>query len=50
MAKFKVRFKEEYMPRPVERTCDVRSKEEVIKLYDLNSNDIEWYDIEEITA
>lgn len=47
MAKYKVRFKETYMPHEVERICDVPSKEEVIKIYGLEDKDIEWYSIEE---
>lgn len=48
MPKYKVRFKEEYMPREVERICVVPSMAEVKKIYDLDSHDIEWYDIKEI--
>lgn len=45
MAKFKVEFKEAYMPHPVERECDVPSEAEVIKIYGLEEPDIEWYKI-----
>lgn len=50
MAKYKVKFKENYMPRAVERTCDVSSKDEIIRIYNLNDDDIEWYEITEIEA
>lgn len=43
-----VRFKEANMPRPVKRDCWLSSEEEAIKLYGLNEDDIEWYEIEEI--
>ena len=48
MPKFKVTFKEVYMPHEVERTCVVPSTDDVIYLYGLNEKDIEWYRIEEI--
>ena len=48
MSKFKVAFKEVYMPHEVERTCAVPSSDDVIYLYGLNEKDIEWYQIEEI--
>ena len=48
MPKYKVIFKEEYMPRQVERTCVVSSEAEAIRVYDLDSPDIEWYKIEKI--
>lgn len=48
MPKYKVKFKEAYMPLPVERVCNVQSESEVIRIYDLKSADIEWYEIEEI--
>ena len=48
MAKFKVTFKEAYMPHHVERTCNVPSEEDVIRVYGLDDDDIEWYDIEKI--
>ena len=35
MAKYKVVFKEAYMPHAVERICDVPSEAEVIKIYGL---------------
>jgi len=39
----KVIFKEEYKAKPVTRTCTNMSKEEIIKIYDLDNPDIEWY-------
>lgn len=48
MAKFKVEFKEAYMPHPVERECDVPSEAEVIRIYGLEEPDIEWYKITKI--
>lgn len=45
MAKFKVEFKEAYMPHAVERICDVTSEAEVIRIYGLEELDIEWYKI-----
>ena len=48
MAKFKVTFKEEYMPREFTRVCDVPTRNDVIRLYNLEDDDIEWYEIEEI--
>lgn len=48
MPKYKVTFKEEYMPREVERTCNVPSEAYVINAYDLDSPEIEWYKIEKI--
>lgn len=48
MAKYKVVFKEAYMPHPVERECDVPSEEEVIWIYGLEEPDIEWYKITKI--
>lgn len=44
---FIVRFKESYMKHSVERYCSCRSREEVIRIYDLDSTDIEWYEIKE---
>ena len=38
-----VEFKESYMPHSVKRTCVNMTKEQIIKQYDLNSSDIEWY-------
>lgn len=38
-----VEFKEVYMPHSVKRTCYNMTKEQIIKQYDLNSSDIEWY-------
>ena len=34
---------ESYMPHYVKRTCVNMTKEQIIKQYDLNSSDIEWY-------
>ena len=48
MARYKVTFKESYMPHEVERTCNVSSKKDIIDLYGLEEKDIEWYKIEEI--
>lgn len=45
MAKFKVIFKETYMPCEVTRICDVPNKEEVIRIYGLENDDIEYYEI-----
>lgn len=45
MAKFKVVFKEAYMPHAVERICDVPNEAEVIRIYGLEESDIEWYKI-----
>lgn len=45
MAKFKVEFKEAYMPHAVERICDAPNEAEVIKIYGLEEPDIEWYKI-----
>ena len=47
MARYRVRFKEAYLPKPVERTCDVPDESEVIRIYGLDEPDIEWYDITE---
>lgn len=48
MPKYKVTFKEDYMPHEVTRICVVRSEEEVKKLYGLDDKDIEYYQITEI--
>lgn len=48
MPKYKVTFKEAYMPHEVERTCVVPSEKDVIGIYGLEEKDIEWYKIEEI--
>lgn len=45
MAKFKVEFKEAYMPHAVERICDVPNEAEVIRIYSLEEPDIEYYKI-----
>lgn len=47
--KFVVEFKETYMPHSVTRECYVSSREEVIKIYELNNDDIEWYKIKEVS-
>lgn len=39
----KVQFKETYMPNAVTRTCANMSQVDVIRMYDLNSSDIEWF-------
>jgi hypothetical protein len=41
--KFKVTFKETYMPHEVTRICDVQSEEEVKRIYGLDDDDIEYY-------
>ena len=41
--KITVEFKEVYMPHSVKRTCYNMTKEQIIKQYDLNNSDIEWY-------
>lgn len=48
MTKFKVTFKEVYMPHEVERICEVHSRSDLFRLYNLDDDDIEWYRIEEI--
>ena len=48
MPKYKVTFKESYMPHKVERICDVPTEQDVIDIYGLEEKDIEWYKIEEI--
>lgn len=48
MAKFKVTFKESYMPREVTRVCDVPNRDDAIRIYNLEDDDIEWYEIDEI--
>lgn len=45
MTKFKVVFKETYMPHAVERECIVPNEAEVIRIYGLDEPDIEWYEI-----
>lgn len=47
MAKYKVTFKEAYMPKEVTRYCDVSSEEEVKRIYNLDDDDIEYYVITE---
>lgn len=41
--KYKVTFKESYMPHEVTRICDVPSEEEVKRIYGLDDDDIEYY-------
>ena len=48
MPKYIVKFKETYMPRPVERVCTALSEDVVKKVYALDSQDIVWYKIEEV--
>ena len=48
MAKFKVTFKESYMPKEVTRVCELPNEEEVVRIYNLDDDDIEWYEITEI--
>lgn len=40
----KVRFKEVYMDKPVTRECINMSQQQVIKVYGLDKDDIEWYE------
>ena len=48
MPKYIVKFKESYMPRPVERACTALNEDMVKKFYELDGADIEWYKIEEV--
>jgi hypothetical protein len=43
MARFKVTFKEDYMPHETTQYCDVRDENEVKRIYGLDEDDIEWY-------
>ena len=43
MAKFKVTFKEAYMPKEVTRYCDVPTEEDVKHIYGLDEEDVEYY-------
>lgn len=43
MPKYKVIFKEAYMPHEVTRICNVPSEEEVKRIYGLDDDDIEYY-------
>lgn len=43
MARFKVTFKEDYMPHETTQYCDVRDENEVKRIYGLDEEDIEWY-------
>lgn len=47
--KFKVTFKESYMPQEVTRICDVTSEEEVKGIYGLDEDDIEYYEITKLS-
>lgn len=40
----RVRFKETYMNHPVERECSHMTRQQVIDMYNLNGDDIEWYE------
>ena len=42
-----VTFKEAYMPHEVRRTCVNMTREQVIWMYGLEKDDIEWYRFEE---
>ena len=42
-----VRFKETYMPHPVERICTNMTKDQIIRIYGLEEPDIEWYEFME---
>lgn len=45
MKKIVVKFKETYMDKPVVRECVVSSLDEVIKIYELNNSDIEYWEL-----
>ena len=40
-----VEFKETYMDKPVTRECVVSSFDEVMRLYELNNPDIEYWNL-----
>ena len=42
-----VRFKETYMPHPVERICTNMTRKQIKDIYDLDKPDIEWYEFME---
>lgn len=48
MRKYKVVFKENYMPKEVTRECFAPNEEQVKRFYDLDKDDIEWYKITEL--
>lgn len=48
MIRYEVRFKESYMPKPITRECFAKNEEQVKAFYDLESDDIEWYEITEL--
>lgn len=48
MIRYEVRFKESYMPKPVTRECFAPNEEQVKRFYDLDHEDIEWYEITEL--
>jgi hypothetical protein len=43
MKRIIVEFKEVYMDKPVIRECVVSSFDEVLRLYELNNSDIEYW-------
>lgn len=45
MNRYKVVFKEAYMPKEVTRECFAPNEEQVKRFYDLDKADIEWYKI-----
>lgn len=45
MKRFVVKFKETYMDIPVTRECVVSSLDDVIKIYELNKDDIEYWEL-----
>ena len=45
MKRFIVKFKETYMDTPVIRECVVSSLDDVIKIYELNNDDIEYWEL-----
>ena len=49
MKKIVVKFKETYLDIPVTRECIVSSLEDVIKIYELNNDDIEYWEVIEET-
>lgn len=48
MIRYEVRFKETYMPHEVTRECFAKNEEQVKRFYDLDKDDIEWYEITEL--
>ena len=49
MKRIVVEFKETYVEHSVLRECEVSSLDEVIRLYELNNNDIEYWKVLEET-